>query len=84
MAERKKQGMFFAIKMVYCSPIIRYLIIENNQYLKGTLNDNDEKVEFETSSEIKVFPTFESMGLREELLRGVYEYGFDFAKFKQI
>jgi len=44
---------------------------------QGGLRDDDEKVEFETSSEIKVYPTFESMGLREELLRGVYSYGFE-------
>jgi len=44
---------------------------------QGGLREDDEKVEFETSSEIKVYPTFESMGLREELLRGVYSYGFE-------
>lgn len=32
-------------------------------------------VEFETSEDVEVVPTFDSMGLREELLRGIYAYG---------
>nr|CAD7570585.1 unnamed protein product [Timema californicum] len=32
-------------------------------------------VEFETSEDVEVIPTFDSMGLREELLRGIYAYG---------
>lgn len=32
-------------------------------------------VEFETSEDVEVVPTFNSMGLREELLRGIYAYG---------
>ena len=33
------------------------------------------KVQFETSEEVDVTPTFDSMGLREDLLRGIYAYG---------
>ena len=32
-------------------------------------------VEFETSEEVEVTPTFDDMGLREDLLRGIYAYG---------
>jgi hypothetical protein len=32
-------------------------------------------VEFETSEDVEVVPTFQSMKLREELLRGIYAYG---------
>lgn len=32
-------------------------------------------MEFETSEDVEVLPTFNSMALREELLRGVYAYG---------
>jgi ATP-dependent RNA helicase len=40
--------------------------------------EGDEKISFEgSSSGIDVMPTFEAMGLREELLRGVYAYGFE-------
>jgi len=40
----------------------------------------DEKmlnIEFETSEDVEVIPTFDSMGLREDLLRGIYAYGFE-------
>eukprot|EP01120_Amphizonella_sp_Union-15-10_P015146 TRINITY_DN770_c0_g2_i1.p1 TRINITY_DN770_c0_g2~~TRINITY_DN770_c0_g2_i1.p1 ORF type:complete len:410 (-),score=74.87 TRINITY_DN770_c0_g2_i1:51-1280(-) len=39
--------------------------------------DNPEESEFETSKSVKIFPTFDGMGLREELLRGVFHYGFE-------
>lgn len=32
-------------------------------------------VEFETSEDVDVIPTFDNMGLRDELLRGIYAYG---------
>lgn len=35
------------------------------------------KVEFETSEEVDATPTFDTMGLREDLLRGIYAYGFE-------
>lgn len=34
----------------------------------------DSKLKFETSEEVKVAPTFEAMGLKEDLLRGIYAY----------
>ena len=34
-------------------------------------------VEFETSEDVEVIPTFDRMGLREDLLRGIYAYGFE-------
>ncbi|KPP71573.1 eukaryotic initiation factor 4A-III-like [Scleropages formosus] len=45
---------------------------------KRLLKDEDmTKVEFETSEEVDVTPTFDTMGLREDLLRGIYAYGFE-------
>lgn len=43
----------------------------------GGRNNKDDlsKVQFETSNEVDVTPTFDSMGLREDLLRGIYAYG---------
>ena len=38
---------------------------------------NDKNFVFETSEEIKIFPTFDAMNLKDELLRGIYTYGFD-------
>lgn len=37
--------------------------------------DDLKNVEFETSEDVEVTPTFDNMGLREDLLRGVYAYG---------
>ena len=36
---------------------------------------NEEPIEFETSEEVDVTPTFDSLGLRDELIRGIYAYG---------
>jgi len=36
-----------------------------------------EGADFETSRGVKTVDTFDKMGLREDLLRGIYEYGFD-------
>jgi len=36
----------------------------------------DAQLIFETSEDVEVYPTFETMGLKEELLRGVFGYGF--------
>ncbi|KAK1325688.1 DEAD-box ATP-dependent RNA helicase 34 [Acorus calamus] len=38
--------------------------------------DVDES-QFETSAGVEVVTNFEQMGLKEELLRGIYEYGFE-------
>jgi len=43
----------------------------------SNIRDDDDKLEFETSAKVDIFPTFEAMGLKDELLRGVYGYGFD-------
>lgn len=34
-------------------------------------------VEFETSEDVEVTPTFDAMGLRDDLLRGIYSYCFE-------
>uniref|UniRef100_A0A915DPL0 RNA helicase n=1 Tax=Ditylenchus dipsaci TaxID=166011 RepID=A0A915DPL0_9BILA len=34
-------------------------------------------VEFETSEDVDVVPTFDRMGLKADLLRGIYSYGFE-------
>lgn len=47
------------------------------------VEDQDlSKVEFETSEDVKVIPTFDAMNLRDDLIRGIYAYGkFSFLKF---
>ena len=41
-----------------------------NQVLEDLSNK-----EFETSEGVDVLPTFDVMGLREDLIRGIYAYG---------
>jgi len=37
----------------------------------------DAKLSFETSAEVQVVKDFETMGLRDDLLRGIYNFGFE-------
>jgi ATP-dependent RNA helicase len=41
------------------------------------LREDDGELEFETSKEVDVIDSFDSMGLREDLVRGIYAYGFE-------
>jgi len=47
------------------------------QKKRSQLREDDEQVEFETSAEVQIHSSFDSMGLREELTRGIYQYGFE-------
>ncbi|CAE6470240.1 unnamed protein product [Rhizoctonia solani] len=38
---------------------------------------NDEKLVFESSEAVKVVSTFDDLGLKEDLLRGIYAYNFE-------
>lgn len=40
-------------------------------------DDEEAKMVFETSEEVKVTKTFDQMKLREDLIRGIYAYGFE-------
>jgi hypothetical protein len=44
---------------------------------EGIDRNVDEKMEFSTSKEVSVAPTFEAMHLKENLLRGIYAYGYE-------
>jgi ATP-dependent RNA helicase len=37
----------------------------------------DEELEFSSSEGVSVYPSFEAMDLKEDLLRGIYAYGFE-------
>jgi len=41
------------------------------------IRDVDDKLIFETSENLIVYPNFEKMGLRDELLMGCYSHGFE-------
>ena len=36
-----------------------------------------EELEFETTEGIKAIASFEEMGIKDDLLRGIYQYGFE-------
>jgi superfamily II DNA/RNA helicase len=38
--------------------------------------ENDDTL-YETSSQVDVIPSFDAMNLKPELLRGIYNYGFE-------
>lgn len=42
---------------------------------RALLGDEDATMVFETSKGVDVVSTFDGMGLREDLLRGIYAYG---------
>jgi ATP-dependent RNA helicase len=43
----------------------------------GKFDDALKDADFETSKGVKVVPTFDEMGLKEPLLRGIYGFGFE-------
>jgi hypothetical protein len=44
---------------------------------EGIDRREDQRLEFSTSKEVTVAPTFEAMQLKENLLRGIYAYGYE-------
>lgn len=43
-----------------------------------SIPDDLSNVEFETSEDIEVIPSFDALNLNEHLLRGIYAYGLNF------
>lgn len=48
------------------------------------LNEGDERLVFESSEAISVVPTFDQLGLKEDLLRGIYAYSQCFIFFSHF
>lgn len=44
-------------------------------YNRKIISEDLSNVEFDTSEDVEVISTFDAMGLRDELLRGIYTYG---------
>jgi hypothetical protein len=38
------------------------------------INEGDDRLVFESSEAITIVPTFDELGLKEDLLRGIYAY----------
>ena len=49
----------------------------NRATMSGKAALEAEDADFETSEDVEVVPSFDSMGLKDELLRGIYAYGFE-------
>ena len=52
--------------------------MSNNRERKGSSKvaaEKKEEIEFSTTDGVNVLPTFDAMGLKEDLLRGIYAYG---------
>lgn len=47
------------------------------QRRSGGIVEGDEQMDFETSKGVRVVNTFDAMGLKDGLLRGIYQYGFE-------
>ncbi|KAG8925313.1 RNA helicase [Tulasnella sp. 408] len=43
----------------------------------SNLNADDDELVFESSEQVKVISTFDQLGLKEDLLRGIHAYGFE-------
>lgn len=41
----------------------------------GIDHASQEKIQFSTSESVTVYPSFDSLELKEDLLRGIYGYG---------
>lgn len=54
--------------------------------VKRRLPDDLSTVEFETSEDLEVVPTFDKFRLKEDLIRGIYAYGtfIIFSGFNQL
>ena len=50
-------------------------IMADGQRERRVISEDDAKIVFETSEEVSVTSTFDSMKIREDLLRGIYAYG---------
>lgn len=53
-------------------------------YNRKIISEDLSNVEFDTSEDVEVIPTFDSMNLRDELLRGIYTYGKILDRLKQL
>ena len=49
--------------------------MSRNRKVVADEDEDPTKIDFETSEEVDVVPTFDQLKLREDLLRGVYAYG---------
>jgi len=59
-------------------PFFLKMAEEARRRVVETTDDEDSKLVFETSEDVKVTRTFDQMKLKEDLIRGIYAYGIYF------
>ena len=65
---------YFQIKSII---IVNLLLVVNKMATRHAeaIDDDLKNIVFETSEEVEVTPTFDELGLKQELLRGIYSFG---------
>lgn len=72
--------MFAEIPRIFTrtyTPRDQALTMARGQHSGDGLDDDMKNIQFETSEDVDVLPSFEAMKLKPELLRGIYAYGFE-------
>ena len=57
--------------------LMGWVVVGAKKFHPKNLMNNDDEIQFETSNEVKVINSFDDMGLKEDLVRGVYAYNFE-------
>lgn len=52
-------------------------VVPANRTRRGGVSAQDDKLEFKTSEGIEPILSFDQMGIKDDLLRGIYGYGFE-------
>lgn len=72
---------FFCLRLCVCLSVAMAAATggpRNNNNRNGREDlAEDEHLVFETSAGVEVISSFDQMGIREDLLRGIYAYGFE-------
>lgn len=66
-----------AVDLLLFLSLARCIYINHDKRADDIDRNMEDKMEFSTSKEVTVAPTFEDMHLKENLLRGIYAYGYE-------
>lgn len=68
-----REGFFLSASI----PKMAAIAVGGRNRNNGRNADVDENLVFETSPGVEVIASFDQMGIRDDLLRGIYQYGFE-------
>lgn len=77
LLERRSSHSYFLVDSIFQNYNRKIAIMAASEvsFNRKIISEDLSNVEFDTSEDVEVIPTFDSMGLRDELLRGIYTYG---------